>query len=115
MSSLFLLSSSIPEAFELLLSFPANAVLTAAQDGTLFVSEVIVDVISVLLASASISLSLLFSAVVKSFVDKHLPLTGLTQSSLFRLFNKVSNSAVKFLSDKTLSPSLATNYNKPQI
>lgn len=51
MSSLFLLSSSIPEAFELVLSFPANAVLTAAQDGTLSVSEVTVDVISVLFYS----------------------------------------------------------------
>ena len=43
-----MLVSLIPEAFELLLSFPSNAVLTAAQDGTLSVSEVIVDVISVL-------------------------------------------------------------------
>ena len=48
MSSLFLLSSLIPEAFELVLSFSSNAVLTAAQDGTLSVSEVTVDVISVL-------------------------------------------------------------------
>jgi hypothetical protein len=38
----------IPEAFESISSFPANAVLTAAQDGTLSVSEVTVDVISVL-------------------------------------------------------------------
>lgn len=42
MSSLFLLSSLIPETFESIPSFPSNAVLTAAQDGTLFVSEVIV-------------------------------------------------------------------------
>jgi hypothetical protein len=38
----------IPEALEPIPSFPSNALLTAAQDGTLFVSEVIVDVISVL-------------------------------------------------------------------
>jgi len=48
MSSLFLLSVLIPEATEPVSSFPDNAVPTAAQDGTLFVSEVIVDVISVL-------------------------------------------------------------------
>ena len=48
MSSLFLLSSLIPETFESISSFFANASLTALQDGTLFVSEVTVDVISVL-------------------------------------------------------------------
>ena len=32
----------IPEALALVLSFPSNAVLTAAQDGTLSVSEVTV-------------------------------------------------------------------------
>ena len=38
----------ITEALELISSFPSNALLTAAQDGTLSVSEVTVDVISVL-------------------------------------------------------------------
>ena len=42
------MSSLFPTAIEPVSSFPDNAVPTAAQDGTLFVSEVIVDVISVL-------------------------------------------------------------------